>query len=83
MTELTAHDQLLARARELASTIAGIEPTAIAALRALYTETDGLSGDEAYLAEIASHDRWMAEHFDASSLAERRAGIIERGSKQG
>ena len=83
VTELTAHDQLLARARELASTIAGIEPTAIAALRALYTETEGLSGDEAYLAEIASHDRWMAEHFDASSLAERRAGIIERGSKQG
>ena len=83
VTEVTAHDELLPRAKEVAHTIAGIDPRASREVRRLYQEIEALSGDDAYLAEIAGHDAWMANSFDADSLAARRSGIIERGSQQG
>ena len=83
VTEVTPHDELVARAVEVAHSIAAIDPRATREVRRLYREIESLDGDEAYLAEIAGHDRWMVEAFDAERLAQSRAGIIERGSKQG
>jgi enoyl-CoA hydratase len=82
VTEVTPHDQLLVRALEIAQSIVAIDPVATRAIRRLYSEVESLTGDAAYLAEIAGHDRWMADSFDAAGLAGRRADIIERGSRQ-
>jgi enoyl-CoA hydratase len=82
VTEVTPHGRLLDRAREIAGSIVSIDPAATSAMRRVYAEVEACAGEAAYHAEVAGHERWMASHFDPASLSERRAGIIERGSKQ-
>lgn len=82
VVEVTEHDQLLARAHAIASSIASIDPEPVAALRTMYDEIGALTGDAAWECERQWNRRWMTERFDPTALAQRADGIIERGSRQ-
>jgi enoyl-CoA hydratase/carnithine racemase len=82
VTEVVAHDQLLERSLAVASAIAELAPPAVAALRALYEQSEALAGDDAWRAERAANRDWMTSQFDSASFAPRAKDIIERGSHQ-
>ncbi len=82
VTEVVAHDSLVERALEVATSLAAVRPAVAAELRAMYDEIGQLRGDDAYRAEIDYNRRWMRSQFDAAGLNDRVGSIIERGSKQ-
>src|SRR5580704_7311592 len=82
VVEVVPHDSLLARAREMAATIAAIPAEYIREIRRGYDEMSGLAGEEAWRAESGWSRKWLEEHFDQSRLATEREAIIARGRAQ-
>jgi len=82
VNEVVPHDQLIARAREVAASIVSIPATNITEIRRIYTEVGELRGTDAWKLESRVARQWMAERFDQSRLATERRAIIERGRRQ-
>jgi enoyl-CoA hydratase len=82
VVEVVPHESLLARARELAATIASVPAETVRELRRMYDEIGALTGREAWVAESAWSRRWMAEHFDQARLSTERENIVARGRAQ-
>jgi enoyl-CoA hydratase len=82
VTEVVPHEQLLARAYELASHVVSIPERNIAELRAQYDDVTSRLGDDAWQVENARSRAWMAHEFDQARLREVRADIIDRGRSQ-
>jgi enoyl-CoA hydratase len=82
VVEVVPHESLLARARELASTIASLSPDVVRELRRGYEEIGALTGETAFAAETEWSRQWMAERFDQSRLSAERESIVARGREQ-
>jgi enoyl-CoA hydratase len=82
VVEVVPHESLLARARELAATIASIPADYVRELRRGYEEMGGLLGHDALAAEHRWSRAWMDEHFDQSRLSSEREKIVARGREQ-
>ena len=82
VNEVVAHDQLLARARQLAIDIASIRSVCVQEIRSIYDEVADRIGDDARLFESRRSRTWMTEQFDRAQLAGDREDIIRRGSSQ-
>jgi enoyl-CoA hydratase len=82
VNEVVPHDQLLARAREVAGSIVSIPAANVAEIARVYARVGELSGAEAWRLESRLARQWMAERFDQSRLAAERQAIIERGRRQ-
>jgi enoyl-CoA hydratase/carnithine racemase len=82
VVEVVPHDGLLARARELASTIASIPATHVREVRRMYRDIGELTGEAAWEAESKKSREWMAQRFDQSRLATERDAILARGRAQ-
>ena len=82
VVEVVPHEELLARAREVASTIASIPGEYLTELRRGYDTIGALSGREAFVAEAKWSRQWMADRFDQSRLTTEREKIVARGRAQ-
>jgi enoyl-CoA hydratase len=82
VVEVVPHEQLLARAREMAAAVASIPDDNVREVRRMYEEIGALAGEEAWAAESAWSRRWMEQRFDQSRLAAERERIMERGREQ-
>ena len=82
VVEVVRHDSLLARAREIAATIASIPAEYVREFRRGYDEMAGLTGAAAYEAENRWSRAWMEERFDQSRLTTEREKIVARGREQ-
>ena len=82
VVEVVPHASLLARARELAATIAAIPADYVRELRRGYDEIGTMTGPEAFRAEAAWSRSWMSERFDQSRLSAERENIVARGREQ-
>lgn len=79
VTEVVPHDDLLARARELAAAIGSIPAANVREVRRMYQEIGDLAGPDAWHRERELAEGWMAARFDASRLAAEREAIMARG----
>ena len=82
VVEVVPHEALLARAREIAATIAGIPAEYLTEIRRGYDEIGALSGRAAFVAEAKWSRTWLEERFDQSRLTTEREKIIARGREQ-
>jgi enoyl-CoA hydratase len=82
VVEVVPHEGLMARARAIASTVAGQPRENVHGVRNLYEEVATLTGNDAWAAESRAARRWMEQRFDQSRLAGERAAIIDRGRRQ-
>ncbi len=82
VTEVVPHEQLLARAHEIAHHIANVPARNIAALREQYDDVTARLGEDAWNAENARSRAWMSSEFDQERLRAVRTEIIERGRGQ-
>jgi enoyl-CoA hydratase len=82
VVEVVPHESLLARAREVAATIASIPAEYLRELRRGYDEIGAMTGPEAYRAETKWSRTWMEERFDQSRLNTEREKIVARGREQ-
>jgi enoyl-CoA hydratase len=82
VVEVVPHENLMDRAREMASTIASIPAENIREVRRMYDEIGAMSGKEAWTAESRASRDWMAQRFDQTRLAAERQAIIARGRTQ-
>ncbi len=80
VTEVTAHDDLMDRARAIAGSMATLDPAPVAELRRMYDEIGALSGDDAWQRERRWNRSWMAERFSDEGFDPD--AIIDRGSQQ-
>jgi enoyl-CoA hydratase len=82
VNEVVAHDELGARARQLAIDIASIRTTCEQEIRSIYDEVADRTGDDARQFESLRSRTWMTEQFDRAQLASDRETIVRRGSSQ-
>ncbi len=82
VNEVVPHADLLPRALEVATHIAGIPVDHVREIRAMYAEMTALTGEAAWARESEWSREWMAKRFDQSRLAAERARIVERGRSQ-
>ena len=82
VNEVVAHDDLLARAREVAEHVASIPSDHVREIRSIYHAVHALNGEAAWECESEWSRRWMAQRFDQSRLASERERIVERGRSQ-
>jgi enoyl-CoA hydratase len=76
VNEVVPHDELLPRAREIASHVASIPRANVAEIRSIYADVAALGGEEAWAAETRRARAWR---FDRERLAAEREAIMERG----
>ena len=82
VNEVVAHDQLLARARQIALDIASIRSVCVQELRSIYHEVANRVGDDARAFESRRSREWLRESFDRAQLATEREDIVRRGRSQ-
>jgi enoyl-CoA hydratase len=82
VVEVVPHEDLLARARELAAAVVSIPPANVQEVRRMYEDVSALAGPDAWRAEAAWARQWMADRFDQSRLAGERERIMARGRDQ-
>ena len=82
VNEVVAHEQLVARARQLAIDIASIRSVCVQEIRSIYDEVADRIGDDARAFESRRSRTWMTEQFDRARLASDREDIVRRGSSQ-
>jgi enoyl-CoA hydratase len=81
VNEVVPHDQLLPRARELATDIISVPETGLAGIKAAYRAAGDPSEEPALTAEGRFSRQWI-ERFDPATLAANREAIQERGRSQ-
>jgi len=82
VNEVVTHEQLVARARQLAIDIASIRSVCVQEIRSIYDEVADRIGDDARAFESRRSRTWMTEQFDRARLAGDREDIVRRGSSQ-
>jgi enoyl-CoA hydratase len=82
VNDVVAHDELVARARQLAIDIASIRTTCVQEIRSIYDEVADRTGDDARQFESLRSRTWMTEQYDRAQLASDRETIVRRGSSQ-
>jgi len=82
VNEVVAHEQLIARARQLAVDIASIRSVCVQEIRSIYDEVADRIGDDARQFESGRSRTWMTEKFDRTQFASEREEIVRRGSSQ-
>ena len=82
VVEVVPHDTLVARAQEVAATVASIPGEYLSELRRGYERIGALSGADAFAAEASWSRAWMADRFDQSRLSTEREKIVARGREQ-
>ncbi len=82
VVEVVPHDTLVARAEEIAATVAAIPSEYIREIRRGYDQMGALAGPDAWSAESRWSRTWLDERFDQSRLAAEREKIIARGREQ-
>ena len=81
VTQVVAHDDLLATARRVAASIVGNNQRAVQALLASYHRIDEAQTNEGLWIEAASAREWMRS-TSGDDIAASRAGVMERGRAQ-
>lgn len=81
VNRVVSADELLPTCRALAADMASCDPRALRAYKRLIDEGCGMSFKEALAYEVKRSIE-SAKEMTSSSIAERRAGILERGRKQ-
>lgn len=82
VVEVVPHESLLARARQLAATIASIPSDYVREYRRGYDRIGAQLGAQAFDTEAEWSRTWMAERFDQSRLSTEREKIVARGRAQ-
>lgn len=82
VNEVVDHEQLVARARQLAVDIASIRSVCVQEIRSIYDEVADRIGDDARVFESGRSRTWMTEQFDRARLASDREDIVRRGRSQ-
>jgi enoyl-CoA hydratase len=80
VNHVVAHDELLPFTRRLALDIVGNDQAGVRQIRSTYAAVT--ADREAWEIEARDARRWMAERFEPSKVAERRAAIQARGRQQ-
>lgn len=81
VTQVVPHDQLLATAREVATSIVGNNQKAVRALMASYHLIDDSQNSGALWLEAASAREWM-KSTSGDDIAASRSAVMERGRNQ-
>lgn len=81
VTQVVAHDELLASARAVAASIVGNNQKAVRALLGSYHRIDSDQTDSGLWIEAMSARAWMAD-TSGDDIAASRASVIERGRSQ-
>jgi enoyl-CoA hydratase len=81
VTEVVPHDQLLAAARAVATSIVGNNQKAVRALLDSYHRIDGAQTDSALWIEAESARQWM-RNTSGDDVAASRAAVLDRGRAQ-
>lgn len=81
VTQMVPHDELLDTAVRVATTIAGNDRPGVRTLLASYRKAEEHLVDPALQTEKETSEAWMRD-FSPERVAERRAGIIDRGKAQ-
>ncbi len=81
VTEVVAHDQLLAAARGIAASIVGNNQNAVRALLASYHRIDDASTGQGLWIEAASAKQWM-NSATGNDIAANRDAVLQRGRAQ-
>jgi enoyl-CoA hydratase len=82
VNEVVPHDDLLTRARQVATSIVSVPAENVREIRAIYAEMNGLVGAAAWEQEVVRSQEWMARRFDQGRLAAVHEDIIRRGRDQ-
>jgi len=82
VNHVVAHDDLMESAVRLASAIAEGDHSAIRRLFQTYEDGSRVTAEEAWRIELDAARDWQGGGIDADRVAERRAGVIERGRAQ-
>lgn len=80
VNEVVPHDQLLARARELATAVCGSMPAAVAHIRESYDRGRDGTGADSLGVELSAGDRLLLA--DATEFLARRGDVFDRGRQQ-
>jgi enoyl-CoA hydratase len=82
VNHVVAHDELLPFTRKLALDMIGNDQAGVRQIRATYAEVVSTTINEAWDIETRDSRAWMSRGFDPSTVAERRAAIMDRGRSQ-
>lgn len=82
VSEVVPHTELLGRAQEIASAIAGHDDRAVRALLASYRRVEAELVAGGYDAEGQAARAWRSSGLDLAETSRRRASITERGRAQ-
>lgn len=80
VNHVVPHAELLPFTYAIARDIVGIDQTAVRQIRRTYADINAES--DGWAIEAAASSAWMRAMFDPAKVAERRAGIIDRGRTQ-
>jgi enoyl-CoA hydratase len=82
VNHVVPHDELMPTARRIATDIVNNHADAVRTLLGSYRQIALISGDAAWTHEAAVGREWMKRTFDPANVANRRAGIMDRGRSQ-
>ena len=81
VTEVVAHDRLLAAAVDVAVSIVGNDQACVRTLFESYRRAEDHLVEPALTVEDETSQNWMKE-FDPARVADRRSAVMERGRAQ-
>src|SRR5262249_19327268 len=82
VTEVVLHDQLLDKARIVASSIVGNNREAVRALLASYHRIDDAQAHASFRIEQLSAAEWIRSNANRADIAANREAVIKRGRSQ-
>jgi enoyl-CoA hydratase len=82
VNEVVAHDDLLARCRELAADVVSNDQAGVRRMLQTYNEVTATTVDEGWAIEARVSREWEGPGFDPASIEARRKGVMERGRSQ-
>lgn len=82
VSEVVSHQDLLPRAREIASAIAGNDGPAVRAILASYREIEAELVSGGYAAEQRASNAWRSGNLNLTESSLRRTAVIARGRAQ-
>jgi enoyl-CoA hydratase len=82
VVEVVPHEDLMDRAREIASSIASIPAENVREVRRVYDVVSTLTGKDARTSEAHASRDWMERRFNQVRLDEERSAIIARGQNR-
>jgi enoyl-CoA hydratase/carnithine racemase len=83
VNRVVAHDELLPVSRRLAADCVATDQRAVRQMLRTYSAVAGTNPADGWKTEADINRRWRLDAFDADKLEGDRAGIIDRGRRQG